>query len=383
MPNFDAGTYFLTILVPVKTETIKRDPNEGANDWDTRYLQAIAGAENQGVAGYQPKAISEVSWAQRLRAVLATLPTALQSPATIDIDVMSPFARNTRNHLSRLVLIENAIFNGRSAANPLMDILRRFRVFQTLFGPYEPPLVPQHIDKLKTPYLLFATEFDAVSQDGAALPAEISADEQDKVRDSYLKKLWDTAPVEMQAVFENCVGFNAVTDAESFVRYMSNHQVETTMPFHDYWIEPPSIKSLPLLPLSVLSLFPPIAFVIATGCWLFGVERLFFLGWSPGIVALGALLLTAVALTIAYKWVMWNGNKPFPPPKHGDLPSVLKALYLQQKFADFVIENQGVPPEDLHSAFRDFIDKHNPQDKNRPTQRPGYISSSESGAVQP
>ena len=72
---------------------------------------------------------------------------------------------------------------------------------------------------------------------------------------------------------------------------------------------------------------------------------------------------------------MIRGGKPFPAAKHSDLKSVLKALYLQQNFVNFVIQNQGVADDVLYANFAAFIDEHRPQDLDAPTQDPGVIRS--------
>ena len=91
------------------------------------------------------------------------------------------------------------------------------------------------------------------------------------------------------------------------------------------------------------------------------------------------MLLTAL---VAVCWINKLGNSAFPPPKYGDLPTVLKALYLQQNFADFKIANQAASSEELHAAFGKFLDEHKSDDRDGPTQKPGYISSRYPGAVQ-
>ena len=371
MPNFDAGTYFLTILAPVKTGLVQEHAEHRKSSWDAKFTHALAATESQGLAGYEPGEGARNSWVQRLRAVLATLPTALQSPATIDIGVQSPFARNRRNHLCRFAIIENVIYNGRTLADRLLGGLP---VIGKFFGGNDNLLVAQKVDNLKRPYLMFTADVDAVMEDGATLPAELSAEEQDHIRDRYLSKLWETSKEELLAIFENCAGFDDVDDARSFTDYMVKCQVETTMPFHDYGLDPGGLSPLPVKLFKYMAGVPAGIFGIAALCWLFGLPT----GW----LAILALLLTVVMVAILYKWAIDNGNKPFPPAKRSDLPSVLKALYLQQKFADFVIANQGASSADLHKAFGDFIERHKPDDKNEPTQKPGYISSNESGAVQ-
>ncbi len=371
MPNFDAGTYFLTVLAPVKTGLIEERVARRESSWDAKFTHALAATESQGIAGYEPGEGARISWVQRLRAVLATLPTALQSPATIEIGVQSPFARNTRNHLCRFAIIENVIYNGRTPAD---RILGNIPVIGKFFGGNGNLLVAQKVDNLKRPYLMFAADVDAVSEDGAPLPAELSEEEQDRIRDNYLAKLWETAKEELQAVFENCAGFDDVDDAAGFVDYIGKCQVETTMPFHDYGIDAGALKKLPVPLFIAMAGVPAGIFALAALGWL--------IGWHTGLPAVVALLLTAVSVAIIYKWAIDHGNKPYPPAKRSDLPSVLKALYLQQKFADFVIANQGASSVDLHKAFGEFIESHKPLNKNGPTQKPGYISSNEPGAVQ-
>ena len=74
---------------------------------------------------------------------------------------------------------------------------------------------------------------------------------------------------------------------------------------------------------------------------------------------------------------MRTGNKPFPTAPDSDLRSVLKALYLQQKFTDFAIQNQGADDTALQTNFGAFLDEHKPGDLDNPTQQPGVISSSD------
>lgn len=87
--------------------------------------------------------------------------------------------------------------------------------------------------------------------------------------------------------------------------------------------------------------------------------------WLP--VALIALGVTIWATIMAY------GSKPLPMAPESDLPSVLKALYLQQNLIDFAIDNQGVDAEKLHADFGKFLATHQPEQIDQPTQSPGTI----------
>ncbi len=70
--------------------------------------------------------------------------------------------------------------------------------------------------------------------------------------------------------------------------------------------------------------------------------------------------------------MMRRGATPFPKTPDSDLPSILKALYLQQRFQDFAITAQGKGDAALLSAFKDFLDEHKPGDPEL-TQEPGTV----------
>ncbi|MEM8924124.1 MAG: hypothetical protein AAGD35_11540 [Actinomycetota bacterium] len=71
------------------------------------------------------------------------------------------------------------------------------------------------------------------------------------------------------------------------------------------------------------------------------------------------------------------GATSWPAAKYGSLTAVLKGLYTQQHFADFVIENQGKSAADLHKNFGAFLKKYKPSEEldEKTTQLPGVIGS--------
>jgi len=73
--------------------------------------------------------------------------------------------------------------------------------------------------------------------------------------------------------------------------------------------------------------------------------------------------------------IVAKAQAPLPTAPDSDLPSVLKALYLQQRFTDFAIAQQGADDEALYAAFKEFMDTHKPTDVNGPTQPPGVIAT--------
>ncbi|PKP63312.1 MAG: hypothetical protein CVT86_05560, partial [Alphaproteobacteria bacterium HGW-Alphaproteobacteria-8] len=182
---------------------------------------------------------------------------------------------------------------------------------------------------------------------------------------------------EVAAIWGNCVGFQAVDSPDSFARYLARCQVETTMPFHDYWIAPPDLKPLPVKPIAAVVGLPLAALALSLLGWAAGMEQvpLFALvfDWAPKTTAPWALLASVAAIWGVYRYAMAHGAKPFPPPAQADLPSVLKALHVQQRFADFAAAHQDAEPDALHKAFGAFLADCKPEDATGPTQPPGVV----------
>lgn len=328
MADLDSGHLFLTYLIPIKR----------------------GGAKN------------DVSYKQKVRIELAKLPPAHQTPATQKTRYAAPFARNTRNHFARMFVLDNVVYNGRNRQDALVATVRGVN---TIF--------PEPVDGLNSAYLVFTADIDAVVNDGDPLPSDLSPDKQRMVRLSYAQKLWDTMGEEIAAIFANCHDFDGVDDGAGFGAYLERCHVETTMPFHDYYTELPKFNDLPLKPLIYAVAVPAVVAVVALLLRILGMVSLW--GMNLLAVAIVAAVLTVIALVLAVRYANDNGAKPLPPAKHDDLPTVLKALYTQQKFADFVAENQGADPDALHAAFGAFIAEHAPADRKAPTQRPGVISA--------
>lgn len=328
MADLDSGHLFLTFLVPIKP-----------------------GGPKNGV-----------SYKQNVRIELAKLPPAHQSPATQKMEYAAPFSRNTRTHFARMFVLDDAVYNGRDGENVLVSILKGVDT-----------IVPKHVDHLKSAYLVFTADIDAVTADGKPLPATLSPEEQREIRMAYAQTLWDTMGEEIKAIFDSCRDFGGVDNGAKFGAYLERCHVETTMPFHDYYLELPEFNNLPLTMLGAAVGVPAVVAVVALLLRIFGMGTLF--GINTLLLTVLALVLTLVAFVLAVLFALANGAKPLPPAKYDDLPTVLKALYLQQAFADFVAENQGRDAAALHIAFGEFIGRHKPSDIFEPTQRPGVISS--------
>jgi hypothetical protein len=332
MPTFDGGHYFLTVLIPISTENV-------------------------------PDGTTVTSPVHALRKRLDMLTTAADKPASAGGRSPSPFARNTRNHFARVVIIDDVAYNGRTERNTLVDKLR-----STVLT------VAQPQDHLGCPFLLFSADFDAASG-------------SDAERDSYLAELWNTMEGELRAILTFCQGFDAqVKDAASFAAYVAKCQLETTMSFNDYYIDPPDLPAWPFdtfaraVKLTGLALLACIAATL-----LLLLVRLFtsalqsLLPWAFGL-SIVALVVLLVILVAGYVSIMAAGRKPFPAAPYANLRTVLKALYLQREFTAFAIKHQmaavgtdAASAQQLYDGFKAFLAANKPDDLQAPTQAPGVI----------
>jgi hypothetical protein len=330
MPTFDGGHYFLTVLVPVRTKPV-----------------------DDGNAVTSP--------VHALRKRLSVLPTAAQSPACTG---QSPFARNTRNHFARFVIIDDVAYNGRVGRNTLINA-----VAETVLT------VAQPQDHLKCPFLLFAVDFDAKS--GAS-----------QERDSYIAELWNTMGEELRDIFQFCEGFDPKTmDAVKFSAYIARCQLETTMSFNDYYIDPLNLPSWPYGAFRWAAILSGVALLAGAAATLLlllvGLFTPSMQGWLPWAFGLSivALVVLLLVLVVGYVSVMAAGKKPFPSAPDSDLPTVLKSLYLRRKFTRFVIDNQllaagsdEASAQKLYDGFKAFVADNKPHDLKGPTtQSPGVI----------
>jgi hypothetical protein len=336
MANLDGGHYFLTVLAPVRVDTM---------------IDPIVGRSR--------------SHAQQLVQKLALLPTGRQTEVSPPGAPPSPFAANTLNHLARFVFISGPHFNGRTSGDAIVAA-----ALQT------DPLKAQPVDQFPTPYLLFAAEFDGQDKTEATALAD------------YANELWRTMQGDLEDVFGHCVGFEGVDTADGFLRYIRRCQVETTLPFNDYWAH--GLVAAPASPPVWPVLAAGGAFLVGSAVWLLaaivqgfelrigahgrlagGVSRTL----ADGVVIVPALaVLTVLALGYAVAWVYLRARTPFPTAPGSDLPTVLKALFLQQHFTDLAIETQGLDDAALHARFGDFLDLVRP-DQPTPAQVPGECHS--------
>jgi hypothetical protein len=325
MPTFDGGHCFLTTLIPINSQNV-------VNVDGLHY-----------------------SHVQLVRNALAVMPVAHQSPATVQQKCNSPFARCTKTHFARLVVLDDAIFNGRMPENSLLVAIKG-----------EDPTIPRPVDTLPTPYLFFTADFDAPQGTQAELRG-------------WLRGVWTKMRADLDPVFVHCFQYtDKVKDADSFADYMIAHQLDTTMPFNDYW--PPGVDLTKVLPTLNLALVAFVAVVAGTAVgwglsWVFGKLGLIPAGgfWHTLEMVLFSLIGLGVALYTAYQMVIRAGLKPFPMAPNGDLPSVLKGLHMQRELIGLVPSLQGQSDQVVFDAMGTFLNAMQLDNLQAPTQAPGTI----------
>jgi len=313
MPSLDGGHYFLTALLPVLGDPIAREDG------------------------------SVTAPSHALREALASLPTAVQSAACLETGQTSPFSRCHRTHFARLVVIDQPSYNGRDPADAIVQSVRKANL-----------LTHQPVDCFPTPWLMIAIDFDATG-------------DADHGLDSYARGLWEVMAPELTAVLRYCHGFDRVTSAQGFADYLRSCQVETTMPFNDYWSTP---FAPPSLSLAALAGIAGGAFAVLAGLAWLALRALHIgLAW----LGLAIPLALAAALFGTYRFVMARGARPFPTAAGSDLPNILKSLFLQRAFTGFAAAHQLDDAPALHAAFGSFLAETEPGQTAAPTRLPGAV----------
>lgn len=307
MANYDAGHYFLTVMAP-----LDRDG----------YVEI--GGERRSVVNH-------------VREILLTLPTSQQDYVSEQSHLMSPFARVPGTHFAHIFIVDDVHYNGRRPSNPVLDLLKNVNL-----------TIPERVDHLPDAYLVMALDFDAPDGSDASLRA-------------YTDALWDQIGPEIVMIFRHAEGFEGVGNAESFFAFVKAGQVETSLPFNDYWAYAPRLRSpWPLMVAGTIAVLVLAAMAATTGLAT---------GWTLALLS----LLAVVAVNVAIVGKL--GLTPFPKAPGSDLGSVLKALYIQQKFTALAIENQGADSDKLLRAFDAFCETHRPADVTGPRQPAGVLRS--------
>ena len=163
--------------------------------------------------------------------------------------------REVSLHISHAFVLDDVVYNGRVSQDSVLSAILKIN-----------PLKAQTVDRLSTPFLVFVADFDAAG--GGA----------ENLREC-LTILWRTMSLELTQVFRHCIGFDNIDEPAQFCAYIQKCQVETTMPFNDYWSLPPDLPTFDLKPY----------IYSASAAGVFTVAGLFI--WRPWLLLLGVLAL--------------------------------------------------------------------------------------------
>lgn len=289
--------------------------------------------------GYVLKDNARQSKLDHIKNALVTLPTAQQDAVSHESGLNSPFARVPGTHFARFFVIDNLRYNGRRPSNAIANLILKRQL-----------TIPEKVDTLNAAYLVMTIDFDA--QDGSEASLR-----------SYTDSLWRNMSRELEIVFGHCVGFEDISNERSFFEYVKRCQIVTTMPFNDYWThEPPKPNTVLQLKIAAALVLTSAILAGVTGVW----------PWSISGLAAVALFATIAAFVLI---IFRMGSKPFPPAPGSDLNSIMKALYIQQKFVRFATDNLKTDDKELFKAFDDFCKFHLPNDVSGPRQSPGVVNS--------
>ena len=141
------------------------------------------------------------------------------------------------------------------------------------------------------------------------------------------------------------------------------------MSFNDYYVPPTALGGYTLRQIAIGIGVATLA-LSAVSAW--GLLRAgYSLWWLLAAVPIAGIVGIAGALSLIWT----QGSKPFPSGANTDLPSVLKALHVQQRFALMAAALQGVDAATIHARFGAFLIEVQPASVIAPTQPPGVIRS--------
>ncbi len=93
------------------------------------------------------------------------------------------------------------------------------------------PGAPSPPPRLRSQYLLFTASVTAPAK-GSAKPAEKRYAE--RLPESFLHELCARIPADVDAIWGHCLGYPGASDADAFVRYLADSQLETSLFYVGY-----------------------------------------------------------------------------------------------------------------------------------------------------
>ncbi len=146
--------------------------------------------------------IAGVSYADRLRNQLQNW----------GLNNISPMAKIPETYLCRLFVLDDVVLESKPGCNFGSTL---YSVLSNISDKYKFSTLPKE-DHLKSKYLVFSTNFHT------PVPGDSK---------TYLKNMWLSITDEIRSVWENCVAFDRVKNEETFIEYIEDCQLTTSLFF--------------------------------------------------------------------------------------------------------------------------------------------------------
>ena len=114
---------------------------------------------------------------------------------SLGLDENSPWAKVPNTYLCRLYILDDVFYNPVNISSLIS---------------YKTPILEEH---LKSSYLVFFAHIHGA-------------------RDAYLQGAWQNAQASIEKIWQHCVAFDRVNNADDFVEYIKKSEVKTTLPFN-------------------------------------------------------------------------------------------------------------------------------------------------------
>lgn len=126
----------------------------------------------------------------------------------LGVDEDSPLAKVPQTYLARFFVLDDVYLQSSSGCDPFGNILD---VLSLLSERFYRLALPRE-DHLKSRYLLFSSNFHGDL-------------------DPYLRGMWSAISTDIKHIWEHCVAFDGVHDAEGFIAYIKRCQLDANLFF--------------------------------------------------------------------------------------------------------------------------------------------------------
>lgn len=126
----------------------------------------------------------------------------------LSVDENSPLAKVPQTYLARFFVLDDVYLQSSSGSDPFGNVLD---ILSLLSERFHRLALPRE-DHLKSRYLVFSSNFH-----GELEP--------------YLRGMWSAISTDIKHIWEHCVAFDGVQDAEGFIAYIKRCQLEANLFF--------------------------------------------------------------------------------------------------------------------------------------------------------